>query len=104
MNFLRVLGFLRDAAGIDVGREVIDKIRSSVRAETPEENEQMALDIEALLAEHHARVGREIDAVRQQVQRQNEQFAMAIRRQRIWNFVLSAGIIVALIVAVFAAA
>ena len=58
-----------------------------------------ATDLGAALAQQFALVDESIGAVVRTLNAQNKKLEKTIRRQRIWNFVLAAGIIVVAIVA-----
>jgi hypothetical protein len=100
MSWLKVaFGVIREAAGTQLGQEVIGNIRSSGRNKTTE-TEPSPIDMQALLAEHRAQVDRNLEAVVAMVNQQNSRLAATIRRQRVWNLTLAVGLVIALIVAI----
>ena len=104
MNLLKLaFGLIREAAGTEVGQEVINNMRSSVRNEPSDAAPAPAVDFETLLAKHRTQVNRNLDAVVQTVNEQNSRLAETIRRQRLWNFALAGGVVIALIAAMIAA-
>jgi hypothetical protein len=91
MNLFKLaFGLFREAAGSDIGRDVINNMRNSGRKDA---NPEPAINIEALLAEHRARVDQSLEAVVEMVNAQNRRLAEAARRQRIWNRAVAAGLI-----------
>ena len=103
MSWLKVaFGVIREAAGTQLGQEVIENIRSSGRNKTPEPAPS-PIDVQALLAEHRAQVDRNLETVVVMVNEQNSRLAETIRRQRIWNLTLAAGLVIVLIVVIVAA-
>ena len=104
MSWLTVaLGLIREAVGTEAGREVIGNVRSAIRKDAAPEGPKPAsrADLESLLAEHRVQVDRSLDAVVRMLNAQNEKLTETIRRQRIWNIALAAGIVVALLIALF---
>src|SRR5262245_38287829 len=103
MSWLKVaLGVIREAAGTQLGQEVIENMRSSGRNKTSEAPTS-PIDVQALLAEHRAQVDRNLEAVVAMLNEQNSRLAETIRRQRVWNFALAAGLVIALVLAIVAA-
>jgi len=103
MSWLKVaFGVIREAAGTQLGQEVIDNIRSSRRNKTSDPAPS-PIDVQALLAEHRAQVDRNLETVVVMVNEQNSRLAETIRRQRIWNLTLLAGLVIVLIVVIVAA-
>jgi membrane-bound ClpP family serine protease len=102
MSWLKVaFGIIREAAGTELGQEVIGNIRSSGKNRNSEPS-PATTDIEALLAEHRAQVDRNLEAVVAMVNQQNSRLDANLRRQRVWNFALAAGLVIALILAIAA--
>lgn len=100
MSWLKVaFGLIREAAGTQLGQEVLENIRSSGRNK-PSEPTSAPIDVEALLAEHRAQVDRNLEAIVAMLNDQNSRLAETIRRQRIWNFALAAGLVIAVILAI----
>jgi hypothetical protein len=100
MSWLKVaFGVIREAAGTQLGQEVIGNIRSSGRNKTSEPAPS-PVDMQTLLAEHRAQVDRNLEAVVTMVNQQNSRLAATIRRQRVWNLTLAAGLVVVLILAI----
>jgi hypothetical protein len=96
MDWLRVaLGLIREAAGTEAGREVIDNVRSAIRKDaSPAAPPPPSIDIETLIAEHRAQVDRNLEVVVQALNAQNQKLEHAVRRQRIWDIALAAGILI----------
>jgi hypothetical protein len=105
MSWLRVaFGLLREAAGTQIGQEVIQDIRSRARSKPSGPAAAPApLNVEALLAEHRSQVDRNLEAVVAMVNEQNTRLTATVRRQRTWNLVLGCGLVIALIAAILAA-
>ena len=103
MSWITVaLGLIREAVGTEAGREAISNVRSAIRKDAPEGPKPASrADLESLLAEHRVQVDRSLDAVVRMLNAQNEKLTETIRRQRIWNIALAAGIVVALLIALF---
>src|SRR5262249_54667160 len=100
MSWLKLaFGLIREAAGTQLGQEVIGNIRSSGKDNTSE-TAPIAIDVQALLAEHSARVDRNLETIVGMVNEQDSRLAATIRRQRVWNVALVAGLVVALILAI----
>jgi hypothetical protein len=105
MNWLKVaFGLIREAAGTEVGQEVINNMRSSVRKEASDTHPAPAVDMEALMAEHRSQVNRSLDAIVEKLNEQNSRLEATIRRQRIWNYGLAAALVIVLVAAMIAAA
>lgn len=103
MNWLKLaFGLIREAAGTQIGQEVIENMRSSAR-NTTSEPASPPLNVEALLAEHRLQMDRNLEAIVAMLNEQNARLTETIRRQRIWNFALAGGLVIALIVAMVAA-
>jgi hypothetical protein len=103
MSWLKVaFGVIREAAGTQIGQEVIENIVSSGRNKTSEPAPS-PMDIHALLAEHRVQVDRNLEAVVAMINEQNSRLAETIRRQRVWNLTLAAGLVTVLILAVVVA-
>jgi hypothetical protein len=103
MSWLKVaFGVIREAAGTQLGQEVIENIRSSGRNKSAEPA-PTPIDLPALLAEHRAQVDRNLEVVVAMVNQQNSRLVATIRRQRVWNLTLAAGLSIALILAIAAA-
>jgi hypothetical protein len=102
MNLLRfAIGLIRDAVETKVTQEVSNMVRPSPVRETtrPDHPE---VDVEALLADHRAQVRASLDQVMEAVNKQNARLERQLQRQRAWNFVLAAGVTIALILAILA--
>jgi hypothetical protein len=104
MSWFKVaLGLLSTAVGTDAGRELISNVRSAMRkdAAAPEPSPSpVDMDaVQSLLAAHRSEVDRNLDAIVQLLNAQNQKLLDVNRRQRTWNFVLAAGIVIAIIVA-----
>ena len=103
MSWLKVaFGLIREAAGTQIGQEVIQNMRSPARSKASEPA-AAPLNVEALLAEHRLQVDRNLDAVVAMLNEQNSRLTETVRRQRIWNLALAGGLVIALIAAVVAA-
>lgn len=103
MSWLKLaFGLIREAAGTDVGQEMINNMRSSARKETPSLGPQQHPDVKTLLAEHRIQIDRNFEVVVARLNEQQAQIQAAIRRQRMWNLALAAGLLAALIAAVAA--
>ena len=99
MSWLKVaFGIIREAAGTELGQEVIDNIRSGRNRSS--EPVTVAPDVEALIAEHRQQVARNLETVVTMLNEQNVRLNEALRRQRIWNVALAAGLIVAIVLAI----
>jgi hypothetical protein len=102
MSWLKVaFGIIREAAGTELGQEVIGNIRSSGKNRNSEPS-AAPLDVEALLAEHRVQVDRNLEAVVAMVNQQNSRLDASLRRQRVWNLALAAGVVIALVLAIAA--
>lgn len=100
MSWLKVaLGVIKEAAGTPLGQEVIENLRSSGR-DTTSEPEPSPIDMQALLDEHRTYVDRNLEAVVAMVNQQNARLAETTRRQRVWNLILAAGLVIVLIAAI----
>jgi hypothetical protein len=103
MSWLRVaFNLLREAAGTEEGREVIQNVRSAMRKEPEAGTSRTGPDIEtvqSLITEHRAQLDRNIEAIVQMLNAQNATLAETSRRQRLWNIALVAGIVIAIVVA-----
>ena len=98
MSWVRVaLGLIREAVGADAGKEVLNNIRGNA----PEPSAQTPVDIDALLAEHRAQVNRNLETMARMLNAQNEKLTETIRRQRIWNVALAAGLVIAIVAALW---
>jgi hypothetical protein len=103
MSWLKVaFGIIREAAGTQLGQDVIENIRSSGKNKTSEPP-PASPDVDTLLAEHRAQVDRNLEAIVAMVNQQNSRLDATIRRQRMWNVALGAGLAIALILAIVAA-
>ena len=65
----------------------------------PEREPQKPVDLGTALTEQFALIDRNIDSVVGTVNAHHVKLEQTIRRQRIWNIVLAAGIVIAVIVA-----
>ena len=102
MSWLKVaFGIIREAAGTELGQEVIGNIRSSGKNRNSEPS-AAPLDVETLLAEHRVQVDRNLEAVVAMVNQQNSRLDASLRRQRVWNLALAAGVVIALVLAIAA--
>jgi hypothetical protein len=105
MSWFKVaLGLISTAVGTEAGREVISNVRSAIRrddatAEPPSSERMAAEAIQTMLAQHRAEVDRNLEALVQTLNAQNEKLRSVVRRQQTWNFVLAIGIVIAAIVA-----
>jgi hypothetical protein len=100
MSWLRVaFGVIREAAGTQLGQEVIGNIRSSGTNKTSVPSPS-SIDMQTLLAEHRAQVDRNLEVVVAMVNQQNSRLAETIRRQHIWNLTLAAGLVIVLVLAI----
>ena len=80
---------------VDLAREAMGSSRdNAARPET-----QQPTDLGAALAQQFALIDRNMDAIVSSVNAQNLKLERELRRQRIWNYVLLAGLIIALVVA-----
>jgi hypothetical protein len=103
MNWLKLaFGLIKEAAGTEVGQEVINNVRSSIRKEPAGPPPGPAVDIESLVAEHRAQVDRSLDAIVDKLNEQNTRLEAAVRAQRIWNYALAASVVIVLIVVLVA--
>ncbi len=80
---------------VDLAREAMSTRDTPPRPETPQ-----PADLGAALAQQFALIDRNMDAVVASVNAQNVKLERSLRRQRIWNYALLAGLIVAVIVAI----
>ena len=104
MSWLKIaFGLIREAAGTQIGQEVIENMRSGRKGPSEPASAPAPVDVEALLAEHRAQVDRNLEAVVAVLNQQNARMAETIRRQMIWNYTLAAGLAIALVVALIAA-
>jgi hypothetical protein len=102
MSWLKLaFGLIRDAAGSQLCQDVIENIRSSGKNNIPEPT-PTPIDVQALLAEYSARVDRNLETVVAMVNEQNSRLAATMRRQRVWNIALAAGLVIALVLAIAA--
>ena len=102
MSWLKLaFGLIREAAGTQLGQDVIENIRSSGKSSTAEPA-PTPIDVQALIAEQSARVDRNLETIVAMVNEQNSRLDAAIKRQRVWNVALVAGLVVALILAILA--
>lgn len=102
MNWVQIaFGLIREAVTTNQGREVISNIRSAVRRDAPEPAGP-AVDVHALLAEQRTEIDKNLDTVVQMLNAQNEQLLRAIRRLQMWNAALTAGLLVAILIALLA--
>ena len=101
MNWLRLaLGLIREAAATPAGQDVIDNMRGAAKRKPAGETPEPALDVEAveaMLAEHRSQVDRNLEAIVRMLNEQNLRLTETVRRQRIWNFGLAAGLLAVLI-------
>ena len=79
---------------VDLAREAMGTSSTPQRPEP-----QQPVDLGTALAQQFAVIDRNIDAVVESVNAQNMKLERALRRQRTWNYVLLAGIILAVVVA-----
>jgi len=104
MSWLKVaLGLISTAVGTEAGREVIGNVRSAIRKDpSATEPAPQGLNMEtvqSLIAKHREGIDRNMESVVQMLNLQNQKLDQMIRRQRIWNIALAAGIVIAVIVA-----
>jgi len=103
MSWLKLaLGLIREAAGTEVGQEMINNMRPSARKEVPSSGPPQHPDVKTLLAEHRIEIDRNFEVVVSRLNEQQAQIQAAMGRQRIWNLALAAGLLAALIAAVAA--
>jgi hypothetical protein len=79
---------------VDLAREVM-----STEA-APAREPQQPVDLGAALAQQFSMIDRNMDAILASVNAQNQELKRALQRQRIWNYVLLAGLVIAITVAV----
>jgi hypothetical protein len=105
MNWLKVaLGLVKEAADTEVGQEVINNMRSSIRKEPPAKpNAPSPVDVEALLLHHRAQVNQNLEAIVHTLNQQHTALETAMRRQRIWNYALAGALVLVLVVALLSA-
>ena len=97
MNWVQLaFGIIKEAVTTDQGREVINNVRSSVRRDAPEPAAPV-VDVRALLAEQRTEIDKNLEAIVQMLNAQNEQFLRAIRRLQMWNAALTTGLLIALL-------
>jgi hypothetical protein len=102
MNWFQLaFGLIKEAVTTEQGREVINNVRSAVRGEG-QPAPPSASDIHALLVEQRAQIDRNIEAIVQSLNAQNQRFNDTIRRLRIWNAALTVGLVIALLLALLA--
>ena len=92
------IGLIREAATTEVGRDIINDLRSNVSGkrrpppDRPEEVNEWRQSVE----ERIAVVDRNVAMLVQMLNAQDEMLIKVQKRQRIWNFVLAGGILVAI--------
>jgi hypothetical protein len=102
MNWMQIaFGLIKQAVTTDQGREVINNVRSAVRRDAPE-SAAPAVDVRALLAEQRTEIDKNLETIVQMLNAQNEQFLRTIRRLQMWNAALTAGLLVAFLLALLA--
>ena len=95
------LGLIREAATTEVGQDIINDLRSNVTGNRrpppnrPEEVNEWRQSVE----ERIAVVDRNVAMLVQMLNAQDEMLIRVQKRQRIWNFVLASGILVAIALA-----
>jgi hypothetical protein len=104
MSWFKVaLGLLSTAVGTEAGREVIRNVGSAMRKDPPPpeaSDARMDLDaVQTMITRHREEVGRNLEAVVQMLNAQNQKLEEEIRRQKRWNAVLAAGLGIAIILA-----
>ena len=102
MSWLRVaFGLIREAAGTETGQEVLSSVLSQGRRNpsSGSGSEQVQMDIGTTLAEHRAQIDNNLETMVRMLNAQNEKLTLTIRRQRIWNMALAAGLAVAFLIA-----
>ena len=100
MDLFKVaFGLIRNAVGERVGHEVANMVR-------PEKSDGPAspVDVEALLAKHRAQVDSSLHSVLEAMKQQDTRLEEVVRRQRVWNFSLALGLVIAIVVAILAMA
>ena len=81
-------------------RLAVELTREAMRSgSAPEREPQKPVDLGTALTEQFALIDRNIDSVVGTVNAHHAKLEQTIRRQRIWNIVLAAGIVIAVIVA-----
>ena len=102
MSWLRLaIGLIREAATTEVGRDIINDLRSNVsgkRRPPPDRPEDVG-EWRQSVEERIAVVDRNVAMLVQMLNAQDEMLIKVQKRQRIWNFVLAGGILVAIAVA-----
>jgi hypothetical protein len=79
----------------------VDLAREVMSTDAPPAREpQQPVDLGAALAQQFSLIDRNMDAILASVNAQNQELKRAIQRQRIWNYVLLAGLVIAITVAV----
>ena len=68
---------------------------------TPEPAPEKPTDLAGALAQQFALIDRNMDAVVRMLNAQNEKLERQLKRQRTWNYALAAGIVIAVLFAIF---
>lgn len=101
MSWVRLaLGLIREAATTEVGQDIIRDLRSNAsekRRTPPPTDAQQVAEWRKTVDERITVVDRNIEMLVQMLNAQDEVFLKIQKRQRVWNLVLSATILVALI-------
>jgi hypothetical protein len=85
---------------MDWMRLAVELTREAMRVgSAPEREPQKPVDLGTALTEQFALIDRNIDSVVGTVNAHHAKLEQTIRRQKIWNIVLAAGIVIAVIVA-----
>src|SRR5262245_14814875 len=82
---------------VDLAREAMSGRETPARPEA-----QQPADLGAALAQQFALIDRNMDAIVGSLNAQNQKLERELRRQRVWNYVLLAGFIIAIVIAVLA--
>ena len=80
---------------VDLAREVM----STDSAPRPGPGPQQPVDLGTALAQQFSLIDRNMDAIVATVNAQNAELKRALQRQRIWNYALAGGILIAVVVA-----
>ncbi len=93
------LGLIREAATTELGQDIIRDLRSNAsqkRRPAPTDAQQVA-EWRSAVDERISVVDRNIEMLVQMLNAQDETFLKIQKRQRVWNLILSGGILAALI-------
>lgn len=86
MDWLRVaFGLIREAVGTEAAQP----------QQEPQGIPREPVNLAEILAHHRAQVDRNLETMVEMLNAQNQKLTETIRRQRIWNIALAAGLVIA---------